>query len=309
MPGKNRNLQADRSATGTVRGAALQHAENAARALASVRPTDVDVHRARKEIKKARAALRLLRAALPELTYRRENAALRSAAQALNAARDARVLLRTFENLRRRRVALRRDRAAAALWRALRRGQRQVRKQLREQPETLAGVRVVLLQVQLRAHRWRVGQHGWKRLRPAFQRIYRGGRCAAQAAHRRPDALTLHEWRKQVQYLWHALQILKPLQSKPPSKLAATARRLADYLGEEHDLAMLRANMVAFGRRHGPVSERLSAAIEQRRHALRGKALPLGRGLYALKPHAVAMRVGRGLHARRTRPAPAVAAR
>ncbi|MFI4869803.1 MAG: CHAD domain-containing protein [Steroidobacterales bacterium] len=306
MPGKN--LQADRSATGAVRGAALQHAGNAMRVLASVRPTDVEVHSARKEIKKARAALRLLRAALPEVTYRRENAALRSAAQALNAARDARVLLRTLENLRRRRAALGRDKAAAALWRALRRGQRQAQKQLREQPEVLAGARAVLLQVQRRAHRWRVGQHGWKRLRPAFQRIYRAGRRAGHAAHRRPDAPTLHEWRKQVQYLWHALQMLEPLQSKPPSKLAAAARQLAGYLGDEHDLALLQATVVAFGRRHRHVSEPLLAAIDQRRRVLRSKAMALGERLYAPKPRAMAARVGQSLHAR-ARTAPAVAAR
>lgn len=290
-------MRPDRSATGTVRGAALDHAENAARALASVRPSAVDVHSARKEIKKSRSALRLLRSAMPELTYRRENAALRSAAQALNAARDARVLLRTLETLRRRRAAVRRDKAVSALWRALRRSQRQAQKLLREQPEVLAGARATLRQVQRRARRWGIGQHGWKRLRPGFQRIYRNGRRAAQAAHRRPDALTLHEWRKQVQYLWHALQILKPLQSKPPSKLAAAARGLADYLGEEHDLAMLRATAVAFGRRQGPISEPLLAAIEQRRRALQVKAMPLGKHLYAPGPRVIAERVGRCLHA------------
>jgi hypothetical protein len=287
----------DRSATAAVRRAAIGHAENATRALQSARASDVDVHRARKEIKKSRAALRLLRSAMPEVTYRRENAALRGAAQALNPARDARVQLRTFETLRRRRAGIRRDKVAAALWRALRANQRQAQTLLRQQPALLAGARATLLQIQRRAHRWRIGQHGWKRLRPGFQRIYRNGRRAAHAAHRRPDALTLHEWRKQVQYLWHALQILRPLQSKPPSKLASLARRLADYLGEEHDLAMLRACAVAFGRRHGTVSVRLIAAIEQRRQALRVKAMPLGKHLYAPGPRVIALRVGGSLHA------------
>src|ERR1700728_4201356 len=95
-----------RSATGMVRCAALRHAAKAERALAPSRPSDVAVHRARKEIKKSRAALRLLRAALPEATYRREDAALRGAARTLNAARDARVLVRTLESLCRRSPAL-----------------------------------------------------------------------------------------------------------------------------------------------------------------------------------------------------------
>src|SRR5476649_38668 len=101
----DRNMRPDRSATGTVRRAALDHVASAERALGSSRLSDVDVHQARKEIKKSRAALRLLRAALAEVTYRREDAALHSAAQLLNAARDARVLLRALEFVRRRRVA------------------------------------------------------------------------------------------------------------------------------------------------------------------------------------------------------------
>ena len=180
------NTRPDRSATGTVREAALRHAANAARALGSSRPTDVDVHDARKEIKKSRAALRLLRGAMAETTFRREDAALRGAARALNAARDARVLLRTLDSLRRRRVALAKDKAAAALAAVLRRRQAQARHQLQRLPELLAGARGTLQQVQQRARHWRVGQHGWSALGPAFRRIYRAGRRAGHAARRRP---------------------------------------------------------------------------------------------------------------------------
>jgi hypothetical protein len=287
------NTRADRSATGTVRRAALHHAANAARALASLRPSDVDVHAARKQIKKSRAALRLLRAALGEAPYRREDAALRRAARALNAVRDARVLARTLDALRRHRVGLGKDKAAAAMARMLRRRQLQAQHQLRVLPGLLAGARRTLQQVQQRARRWRVGQLGWSGLEPAFRRIYRAGRRTAHAAKRHPDTLTLHEWRKKVQYLWHALQILKPLQSRAPPKVGGLARRLADYLGQEHDLALLHFAVLAFGRRHGPMSELLPAAIERRRRALRSKAMAAGKRLYAQKSRPMAARVGR----------------
>lgn len=294
MPAQN--IRPDRSATGAVREAALRHAENAARALDSSRPSALNVHHARKEIKKSRAALRLLRAAMALATYRREDAALRSAARALNAARDARVLLRTLESLRRRRVVLGKDKAAAALARMLHRSLTQAQRQLYRQPELLAAARGTLQQVQLRARRWRIGRHGWTRLAPGFKRIYRVGRRAAHAAHaahRRPDTLLLHEWRKQVQYLWHALQILKPLQSRAPHKLAGLARHLADYLGEEHDLALLQSTALAFGRSHEQLSEPLLAAIDRRRRSLRVKAMASGKRLYAHKPRAMAAHVGR----------------
>jgi len=287
------NSAPDRSATGTVRRAALHHAANAERALRSSRPSDVDVHRARKEIKKSRAALRLLRAALPEATYRREDAALRGAARTLNAVRDARVLVRSLDSLCRRSRALGKDSAVAALSRSLRRTQAQAQRQLSDRRLVLAGVRSSLRQVQQRGRRWRLGWHGWSRLGPGLQRIYRAGRRAARAARRHPDTLALHEWRKQVQYLWHALQMLRPLQSRAHSKPGARARRLADCLGEEHDLALLQSTVAAYRRAEDAVSGPLQAAIERRRRALRAKAMALGRRLYALKPRAMAVRLGR----------------
>src|ERR1700689_2488845 len=146
-----RSPRTDQSAIAAVCRAALHHAANAARWLDSLRPSDVDVHGARKQIKKSRAALRLLRAALAGATYRREDAALRSAARALNAVRDARVLARTLDGLRRRRVGLGKDKTAAAMARMLRRGQVQARHQLRGLPELLAGARTTLQQGQQRA--------------------------------------------------------------------------------------------------------------------------------------------------------------
>jgi hypothetical protein len=288
----DQNVRPDRSPLGTVRRAALQHTLNAQRALQSARPSDFDVHHARKEIKKSRAALRLLRAALPEATYRREDAGLRSAAGALNPARDARVLVRALDSLRRRR-ALVNDKAVAALARRLRRRQAQAQRQLHERPRLLAGARMRLREVQLRARRWRLGQNGARRLGAGFRRIYRAGRRAGRVALSHPDARTLHAWRKQVQYLWHALQILRPLQSKPLLRLARLARRLSDELGKEHDLALLHASVVAAGLRDEAVSEPLLAQIERRRRALRARVKPLGRRIYAAKPREIVARLGR----------------
>jgi hypothetical protein len=293
-------LPSDRSATGTVRAALLEHAAKAARALGSSPPSPVNVHAARKQIKRARAALRLLRGALAAQTYRREDAALRRASRALNAARDARVLLRTLDALRRRRAVLGRDQAAAALGRVLGRRQARAQRQLRLRPELLAGARAALLRLQTRARRWPLGRHGWARLASGFMRIYRAGRRAGRAARRRPDVLTLHQWRKKVQYLSHALQILVPLQSGRPPQIGELARRLAEHLGDDHDLALLQAAIMGSAPRTRAADGPLLAAIEQRRARLQIKALAAGKRLYARKPRAMAARIGRSCAARRS---------
>ena len=289
----DQNTRSDRSAVGTVCRAALRHAAKAERALASSPLSDTHVHRARKEIKKSRAALRLLRAALPEASYRREDAALRRAARALDAVRDARVLVRTLDTLCRRRRSLGKDTAVVALSRSLRQRQAQAQRQLRGRRTVLAGARTTLRQVQLRGRHWRISRHGWSGLAPGLRRVYRAGRHAARAAQRHPDTLVLHAWRKQFQYLWHALQMLRPLQSRAHSKSGPRARRLSDYLGEEHDLALLQSTVAAYRRGKDPMSDPLQAAIERRRRALRAKAMALGKRLYAPKPRAMAARLRR----------------
>ncbi|HEY3730980.1 MAG TPA: CHAD domain-containing protein [Steroidobacteraceae bacterium] len=279
------------SAAAAVRGAARGHVEEAVRALRSTRPSGDQVHLARKAIKKGRAALRLLRVTLAKVTYRRENEAMRAAAHALDPVRDATVLLRALVGLRARRAPLARDRATAALMRTLQQRQRLAQHELRARPERLAAARSTLDQVQARARRWHVRHDGWRTLGPAFRRIYRTGRRAARHAKRRPDSLTLHEWRKQIQYLRHALQILEPLQPKVPAKAAHRARQVADFLGEDHDLALLRAAASDFARQRQLSATTLLAAIDRRRKHLQARAIPIGQQLFLRRARKMEARV------------------
>lgn len=72
-----------------------------------------------------------------------------------------------------------------------------------------------------------------------LERTYRKGRDAFAAAKRDRTTENLHEWRKQAKYFWHQLQLLEPLWPGLIGKVADQAHRLTDYLGEDHDLAVL----------------------------------------------------------------------
>ena len=247
---------------------------------------------ARKAIKKGRAALRLLRGSIAKTTYRRENAALRSAAHVLDPVRDASVLLAALQATRARYRSLAGDQATAALARALRRRRQQANRELEAQPQLLAMARGTLRQVDRRARHWRVARRGWSGLGPGFERIYRTGRRTGRAARAHPDPPSLHEWRKQVQYLRHALQIIHHLQAGAAPKASARARRLAEYLGEDHDLALLRASALAYARAHELDCDALVSVIDRRRRELQRKALPLGRRLYGRSAPAMAAHIG-----------------
>lgn len=222
-----------------------------------------NVHGARKQLKRARATLRLLRPAVGDESYRDENIAARDAARPLSKARDEEALNDTLERLG--------EHFGTTIPRA----------QVRQSAYTvstkqLADIKAALKKSMTRARAWQPDIAGWEPIATGLRATYRRGRRAMDTARKGRATDDLHEWRKQTKYLWHQLQILTPLAPGPVGALADEFHHLADYLGDEHDLAVLR--------------ERLAASamplIRKRSEELQNKAFALGERLYADKPKA-----------------------
>lgn len=280
-----------------MRRVARHGISKARRLLGSGSLSDTTVHDARKEIRKSRAAIRLLRVALGNARFQRENARLRDAGRALNEARDAKVLVSTLELLRRGHPHLERDSAFAALSDRLHLQRRTSRRHLYSvSAPAVAAARRTLEQSQFSAKTWPVSSGGWGKLGPAFKRVYAAGRLAARKSQTDLDDHSLHEWRKQVKYLRHALQVFAPLRPAKLKKHARLARRLADSLGDGHDLALLRASAVSVAGQGAPTLKPLLSAIDQQRRALREQSFELGQRVYADSPSAMDKRLGRYWH-------------
>jgi CHAD domain-containing protein len=101
----------------------------------------------------------------------------------------------------------------------------------------------------------------------------------------------MHEWRKQVKCYWHVLEVFKPVRPALIGRAIGSAKRLADWLGEEHDLALLAAKLQESGACGDEPLRTLIAAIERRRRNLRRKALRKGAALYADSPTLVEKRL------------------
>src|SRR5581483_9229959 len=162
-------------------------------------------------------------------------------------------------------------------------------------PQALRVQRAGLAQVQLRSNRWRVGRHGWSVLGEGLKRIYGRGRNELTHVRMKRSDERLHEWRKQVKYLMHQLQLLKPLWPGLIGELADQGHQLADYLGDDHDLAVLRGKILEKRELFEESSTRsaLLALIDRSRTELQDKAIVLGERLYEEKPAAFAERFGR----------------
>lgn len=267
-------LQPDQSALREVRRILVEWIAAAAAVLARKKVTDADIHEARKLLKKARAALRLLRPSIGEIAYRRENTALRNVARPLGAARDSRVLVAALDEL------VKHDRFR----RILRQEQTQSRRALTR--ALINKERTALRAVIERSDRWRLQGDEWSAIGEGLRRTYRRGRKMFAAAKDSRDAESLHDWRKQVKYLWHQLQILEPLRPARIARLAARFHKLADQLGDDHDLAVLRQKIES----HAQAFERtrdldeLLRRLDRRRVQLQTKAFALGSRLFADKP-------------------------
>jgi CHAD domain-containing protein len=280
-------LRHTKSGTKEVQRLLCHHLDQALKALQGNQPlSDAAVHSVRKQLKKGRADLRLLRKALGSQTYAYENTALRDAARPLTASRDARTFMDTLDTLVEhsgvQTHALDLDRVRLAL----RNEYCEVRQRVLDEGNTLELLEASLRAARARAQRWPIGRRGWSVLGAGLKRVYRNGREAFAVAQDDPSQEHFHEWRKQVKYLWHQLQVLQPIQLGQLTALADQAHALADALGDDHDLALLSHKFMEEPDRFPDraTMHTLADLIARRRALLQEQAMTLGHRLYEEKP-------------------------
>ena len=280
-------LRHTKSGTKEVQRLLCHHRDQALKALQGNQPlSDAAVHGVRKQLKKGRADLRLLRKALGSQTYAYENTALRDAARPLTAVRDARALMDTLDTLVEHCGVQAHVLDLDQVRQALRDEYCEVRQRVLDEGNTLDLLEASLQAARRRAKRWPIGRRGWSVLGAGLKRVYRNGREAFAVAQDDPSQEHLHEWRKQVKYLWHQLQVLQPIQLGQLTALADQAHALADALGDDHDLARLSHKFMEEPDRFPDraTMHTLADLIARRRALLQEQAISLGHHLYKEKP-------------------------
>jgi CHAD domain-containing protein len=140
---------------------------------------------------------------------------------------------------------------------------------------------------------WPLEHDDWEAVGPGLRRVYRQGRNRMADAAAAGTAEARHEWRKRAKYLWYQLRILEPAWPAALSGMVGEADRLSDLLGEEHDLAVLRARLGSLtAGAEGAAIDELCARIDRRAKGLQTQAFSLGQRLYAERPGDFTARVG-----------------
>jgi CHAD domain-containing protein len=284
-------LQRDEPLDDGLRRIAAGRAERALERLRGAEPLDSGfadaVHGARKDLKKLRAVLRLLRDPLGKRAYEEQNGRCRNAARLLSESRDATVRLETLAALGERFADL--PPAAFAAWRE---GlERDCAQRAEETDGTAVSESIELIEAaRARIAEWELDSGSWSLIDAGVLRTYRRGRRAMREAETDPSEESFHQWRKRAKDLWYLLRILHPAWPDLLEPSAEQAHRLADLLGDHHDLAVLRADLAG---RHFSAedSDAFAAAIATREDELAGAAFDLGRRLYAEKPGAFRRRL------------------
>jgi CHAD domain-containing protein len=283
-----RILRPDRVAE-EVRRVATDQVE---RGLAELDGDDPDegIHQVRKRCKKLRALVRLVRDADEDL-YRRENAAFRDTARRASHLRDDAAMVEAFDALAtvyedhvdlasydpiRAALAARRDENAPDL------------------DEVLAAMRDDLEAAHRRIAAWDLPEGGFDLLAGGLARTYRRSRKRRLDAYAAGTTEAFHEWRKRVKY--HRYQV-RLLQDAWPQVLRARRRELhtlGELLGDDHDLAVLRARLHDDPGGHGGTElvAALTGLLDRRRATLQARADHLGARLFAEKPGAFVGRLG-----------------
>ena len=246
------------------------------------------VHDARKRIKKARSALRLVRSALDKRTARHLNGDLRDIAASLSDRRDADVLVATVASLHERHAG----QLPAITFEALR--ERLAERAARIEDVGDHAAEIHRLQ-DVRAHLAKANfeRVTWSNVVVGIDRSYRRGRRGyGAAAH--AESEELHEWRKRAKDLWYHHRLIKDAYPRMAGAFAKDAHELSDLLGDDHDLAVLRATIIQgeAPAATAPVDlEPVVDLIDERRAQLQGQARRVARRLYADKPKAFSHRM------------------
>jgi CHAD domain-containing protein len=286
-------LRVDESGAESVRRIVRRESKKAIESLTDTWPVaDEAIHDARKRLKKVRAGLRMARSAMGRRAFRRENKAFRDAARPLSEIRDAKILIAALDELAKKASPTERS-AMKVLRDHLVVNQIKARRRVLRGKGSLKPVVGSLRSARQRIRKRRAARGHWSVLGVGLRRVYRSGRDAFAVARSHPTVEHLHEWRKQVKYLWHQLQILEPIRPIRLRKLANQAHRLSDHLGDDHDLAMLRQRLSrASVRITSAARERIMKRMGDRREALQVRAMRLGARLYRETPRAFVKRLG-----------------
>ncbi len=195
---------------------------------------DESIHEARKCVKRIRAVLRLIRDDIGSDKYRKENFFFRDINRNMSDIRSITVNIETLAKL---------DSDDSLDYKTLIGHFTGLKQKIiyklcveeNRQAETLE----MLRRGRKRTGRILIKNKDFEILFLGLIRVFNQCLRSMNMAKNDPTAINLHEFRKKVKYLYYQSQVLEPVLPEKAVSVTPKLDKLADYLGEDHDLAEL----------------------------------------------------------------------
>jgi CHAD domain-containing protein len=249
----------------------------------SAPPHDDVIHEIRKSVKKTRAIVQVVEADNGR-RLARSASRLHAINRRLSALRDADVMLETLRTLRARDRRILNDRCFARVHRRLSAHRKSVIKAARRKG-TWRRLDRSARRIRQDARHWKPKHRQFGALAAGIRLSHQRGRKAMARARKGQLAGDFHAWRKQIKALWYELRLVEG-SSPRIRRDVKTLRRAEEYLGNEHNAAVL-CNELAKDVPQGESRidlDRVRLAVDTYECELRTKALASTRRIYARAP-------------------------
>ncbi|QDT63985.1 CHAD domain-containing protein [Calycomorphotria hydatis] len=278
-------LRQGKSVGKSVRMVAIEQID---KAIAEIESPELDrhevVHQVRKRCKKLRGLLRLVR---PEFEdYSTENKFFRDLAGNLSYVRDAQSIIECFDALMQRF----KDQVDVAAFQSIRDELESRRRNVADDQEglnrKLDEFLVHIREAKSRVSDWEIDEKEFDAVESGLSKTYQRGRKALDEAYDEPSPEAFHELRKRVKYHWYQQRLLRNIWPQLMKAECHETSRLADLLGDDHDLAVFRQQLLTEPDRYADEAtlQALIGLIDRRRIELESEARPLADRLFAEKP-------------------------
>lgn len=249
------------------------------------------IHETRKTMKKMRGFSRLVRGEIGKKRYRQTNQYYRDVARQLSEARDITAMLDTLQNLHEALDIELCGQAFQDIKNHLSSRKAAVSRIQINRDKLLENVLEDLNKAEKIHSKWKIRQKGFDVFSKGIKITY--GKCqkAMKNAYKKQSTENLHEWRKRSKYLRYQVDFLRDIWDEPMKTLENELHQLTDYLGDDHDLAVLKDYIEGMHYENEKAVSAMFTVMEQKRDELQKLAKPLGKKILYESPEQFVARI------------------
>ncbi len=271
----------DELSTKGVRRIAREQIQRAVMELGRDEMSAASVHETRKVVKRLKSLLRLVRPSISEKTFRGRYRRIAKIGDELAGARDSHVLIQSIGKLETRFGP-----ESIKVLQPLRSLLSASAPDTRVSKNPTAGRRALAMAIMecQKLDKVVLKAKGFEVIAAGIEDTYHAGRRNFARAYKRPSDEAFHELRKTVQWHWRQMALMSRAWPEYFEVRIANARQLAEILGNDHDLAVLEAEVRKLSAQLPANAAPIENLIIQRKDELRQEARPYAERIFVEKP-------------------------